>query len=622
TLFGSPQDIEWAIQDDVLYIVQSRSITSISQNKVDIFDNSNIGESYPGITTPLTFSLARVAYQHVYEQFCLLMGVSAAKIEANKQIFPAMLGFIKGRIYYNLLNWYRLLSLFPGYKTNRAFMEQMMGVKEGIADYSPKSESKPLSLAESIKDKIELIFAICGLLYRCLTINTSIKSFETRLQKALSKADLESEALKKKSITELVSSYRNLENELLTKWDAPIVNDFFAMMFFGILKKLTSSWIKEEGLTNQLLCGETGMVSTEPTQMINEMAEIVVANSLTENLQENKELDRILQAYLNKFGDRTVGELKLESQTHKDNPEALLASIIQQAKLIENGNSYTTSRIKARKQRLQAQKKVQEALKGNFIKQIVFFAILKQARERIRDRENLRFHRTRVFGAVRAIFVELGKRLAQKELLENERDIFYLEIEEVLRFVEGTASTTDLAGLCALRKKQWSSYHSEPQPPDRFLSRGGVNMNTIEVTGKITSINERLDGLKGLGCCPGIVKGKVKVVADPEGQNLDGADILVARRTDPGWITLIAQSRAIVVEYGSLLSHTAIVARELGIPTVVSVSQATKLLATGDVVEVDGLNGLVQIVERIEPLPSNSRLEVVEDIQTSLQETA
>ena len=127
TLFGKPQDIEWAFSGNRLFILQSRDITTLNQVKevrrVDIFDNSNIGESYPGVTTPLTFSFARVAYENVYHQFCLLMGVPAKTIEANSQIFPQMLGYVNGRIYYNLLNWYRLLSLFPGYKANQKFME-------------------------------------------------------------------------------------------------------------------------------------------------------------------------------------------------------------------------------------------------------------------------------------------------------------------------------------------------------------------------------------------------------------------------------------------------------------------------------------------------------------------
>src|SRR5262249_44573057 len=113
-----------------------------------IWDNSNIGESYQGVTTPMTFSFARKAYEHVYLHFVRIMAVPPRRIEENSQVFPQMLGLIRGRIYYNLINWYRLLSMLPGFRINRKFMEQMMGVNEempeeilnGLKTTSPKEK--------------------------------------------------------------------------------------------------------------------------------------------------------------------------------------------------------------------------------------------------------------------------------------------------------------------------------------------------------------------------------------------------------------------------------------------------------------------------------------------------
>ena len=76
-----------------------------------IWDNSNIVESYSGVTTPLTFSFAREIYEHVYGQFCRLMGVPGARDRAREDVFRNMLGLVRGRVYYNLLNWYRVLAL-------------------------------------------------------------------------------------------------------------------------------------------------------------------------------------------------------------------------------------------------------------------------------------------------------------------------------------------------------------------------------------------------------------------------------------------------------------------------------------------------------------------------------
>src|SRR5207248_949569 len=127
------------IAQDRIYLLQSRPITALA-NRADpdgaayLWDNSNIAESYSGITTPLTFSFARRAYEEVYRRFCRLLRVPEDRLAQNDDIFPRMIGLIRGRIYYNLLSWYRALALLPGFTINRRFMEQMMGVKAGLPD--------------------------------------------------------------------------------------------------------------------------------------------------------------------------------------------------------------------------------------------------------------------------------------------------------------------------------------------------------------------------------------------------------------------------------------------------------------------------------------------------------
>ena len=99
---------------------------------------------------------------------------------------------------------------------------------------------------------------------------------------------------------------------------------------------------------------------------------------------------------------------------------------------------------------------------------------------------------------------------------------------------------------------------------------------------------------RGLGCCPGVVRGRVRVVIEPRGVALEPGEILVAERTDPGWVMLFPAAAGLLVERGSLLSHSAIVARELGLPAVVSVAGLTNWLRTGDEVEFDGGSGIIR----------------------------
>jgi pyruvate,water dikinase len=258
--------------------------------------------------------------------------------------------------------------------------------------------------------------------------------------------------------------------------------------------------------------------------------------------------------------------------------------------------------------------------------------VLRNARHRVRDRENLRFERTRLFGRVRRIFLEIGKRLWAEGRLDDSRDVFYLEVREILGFIEGTATSDDLAGLARVRRRRFEEYALEQKPADRFETRGAVyiandflartprnrHAGTSNGAGTDTRDGIRLgasdesgpgahqnqagaptdgsspDLLVGLGCCPGVVRGPVRVIRDPRGASLEDGEILVAERTDPGWILLFPSAAAILVERGSLLSHSAIVAREMGIPAIVSIPGITELLRDGEWVEMDGSSGEVR----------------------------
>jgi pyruvate,water dikinase len=216
----------------------------------------------------------------------------------------------------------------------------------------------------------------------------------------------------------------------------------------------------------------------------------------------------------------------------------------------------------------------------------------------VRDRENLRFERTRVFGRVRRIFVELGRRLHALDVLDDPRDIFYLEAEESLGFVEGTAVTTDLKALARIRRAEFETWRAE-LAADRFETRGVVYVGHSFEGGASAAVPSASgSSRKGIGCCPGTVRGRARVILDPRNALIERGEILVAPRTDPGWIMLFPSAAGLLVEHGSLLSHSAIVAREMGIPAVVSIEGLTSWLATGDEVELDGRTGVVTRIER------------------------
>lgn len=572
-IYGKPQDIEWAYEGGKLYILQARPITTLenipdkSEQEI-IWDNSNIIESYSGVTTPLTFSFIKDVYTEVYKQFLLIMGVEQELIEENSEIFQ-MLGLIEGRVYYNLLNWYRLLKLMPGYEINARFMESMMGVKQKLNQVPKVKQSK--------KNKyLRLATLIKSLVINLFNLPKNIEKFYEHINTTLS--PYENGKLDGKTSNELVEIYFELESKLMKKWQAPLVNDFYAMIFYGLLKKSLSKIDPNGTLQNDLLTGETGIISTEPIKRIK-----LISNKICNGKNAEKDIEEFIQ----KFGNRCIGELKLETITYKQDP-SLLKFII---------NSYVKQgiidlekeQIREQEIRQNAEKIVKEQIKNPF-----FSFILKNARLRVKNRENLRFERTRLFGLVREIFLELGKNFAYENIIENQRDIFYLTKEEIFNYVRGTSVDVDLKTLIKNRKIEFQDFEIK-HPADRFSTYGTV-YKANDYTSRETKTAEKGD-LSGIGACAGIVRAKVKIVKSVvQSEGLEGC-IMVAERTDPGWVPLFPISKGILVERGSILSHSAIVAREMGIPAIVGINNLLSTLKDGDEVEMDGSAGTIRIIK-------------------------
>lgn len=592
--FRCPQDIEWAIQDNQLFLLQARPVTTLKADDDSIiWDNSNIVESYSGVTSPLTFSFARYVYSEVYKSFSLLMGVPRREIEKNDHVFANMLGRLQGHIYYNLLNWYRVLALFPGFTLNKAFMEQMMGVDEPLPDhYVQRITGGKASMWERGSAGWRMAGTLCCLIGNAIILPWQVKRFYKRLDRVLAQPQ---PPLSQRSLAQLVSYYRSLETELLARWQTPIVNDFLCMIAFGASRKLMINWCGEEGqqLHNDYMIGQGDIISAEPAQRIHRMAQLVrgqeeVISRLTAGdstiLQQHTELKSQFEDYLAKFGDRCTQELKLESLTLYEDSVTLLQAIGYTARREEKP---VHAAVEGLDQRLD------KCLEGHFFKRKLSHILLHWAKMRIRDRENLRFERTRVFGRVRRVFIEMGHRLVHQGVMNDVRDIFYLEVDEILGMTSGAVATADIKALVSLRQTEAEEFSRLPDLPHRFET-SGMTLSSIKANITTQKPQETSgDSRKGLGCCSGIVRSTVRVIHDPRTESLRAGEILVARHTDPGWISLFSNAAGIIVERGSLLSHSAIVAREMGIPAIVAISDVMQWLKTGDVVEMDGASGAI-----------------------------
>ncbi|MCH7515882.1 MAG: hypothetical protein IIB08_01925 [Bacteroidetes bacterium] len=238
---------------------------------------------------------------------------------------------------------------------------------------------------------------------------------------------------------------------------------------------------------------------------------------------------------------------------------------------------------------MEAEQIIRKELRNPF-KRFVFRFVLKNARRSITNRENMRFARTRNFGLVRNIFRQISQRFVEQRILKKESDIYYLTVNEIFDFIRGTSTNCNLAALVKIRKAEYANY-SLITLPDRFQTIGIPYLNKLNKDPKFKSSN---NSLQGTGCSSGIVKAKALVVIDPSSINGESGHILVARSTDPGWIFLMVSAKGIIVEKGSVLSHSAIIGRELGIPTIIGVTDATGKIPDGAIIEMDGSNGEIQ----------------------------
>ncbi len=635
---GAPQDMEWAmLRGDVeaptqLVLLQTRPVTTLRTSSVAdgqelrvspppshdprgagrrVWDNSNIIESYAGVTTPLTFTFARSVYEDVYRQFCALMGVSPQHMADSESAFSHMLGLVRGRVYYSLINWYRLIALLPGFEWNRAFMERMMGVREAL-----EAPPAPPGSGNRLRDFVRLIGMLVRMIREQSKLTETVPEFHARVARTLE--PLRGVDLSTWDAPHIAALYRRLEQELLHHWRPPLVNDFFAMIHFGVLGRLITRWLPDapRTLCNDLLCGEGGIISTQPARRVMALARMVRESPALREIfaqeadddalwhqintrDETKELAALLHEYIEAFGDRCLEELKLETLTLREDATFL----IRMVKAYVDQGAIDPDAALAHEKRLRANAESVVTAQLTGWREAIFMWVLSNTRARVRDRENLRFERTRVFGMVRRMVLGLGDAFTRSGHLQHPRDIFWLSIEEILAVAEGGGKQPGdgLNHLASERKAQFAQWERDVAPPDRFETTGPLGdwagPREAEIPRPALTAAHEGD-LSGTGCCPGVIRARVCIVRDPREAGAltrdGGRRILVAERTDPGWTLLFPAAAGLLVQRGSLLSHSAIVAREMALPCIVGIAGLLDTLVEDELVEMDGTTGIVR----------------------------
>ena len=589
TAFGHPQDVEFVLTAKGLFVVQSRPITQPIR-EVIVYDNANIQESYCGVTTPLTFSFASRAYATVYRQTMQTLGLSSAQIGAQEAVVTNLLGLVKGRIYYQINNWYRGLQLLPSFSQNKADMERMMGLDEPVdfvKDTQKTVPQKVQMLPGLAVNLARLLWAFSRLSKRVPAFHAHFTDYYRRFYQQ-PPATLSGEAL--------LARKTLLDNELLGNWATPIINDFCVMMANGKavrhLKKIGIAAPDE--FLSRYLSGDKQIESTQPVRAMQRLAaqamqqpnlrQLILALPTDIDQQVGAGFPQFHQTvgqFIDQYGDRTVGELKLETITMRLDPLVFyqyLRNYLVADALPEPPTTGLHTQANAELTLLLANR-------SGYVRQRVL-ANLAALQRAIRYREALRLERTRLFGMYRALYIALGERLVEKQALALARDVFYLTETEIISAIS-RPETAHLADLVADRRLEFARYETDDVPSRVTIPSPPTDAQPVIHQG---------DTLRGTGCVPGIVSGPVIVITDPRDSLDVTGKIVCALRTDPGWAVLFPTCRAVLIERGSSLSHSVILLRELGLPTIINIPGLTKTLQSGQHVTMNGSAGEITLL--------------------------
>jgi pyruvate,water dikinase len=304
------------------------------------------------------------------------------------------------------------------------------------------------------------------------------------------------------------------------------------------------------------------------------------------NEDECPQISTLIHEYLQLYSNRTLDELKLENSGFDVNTEGLIA-------IIQNilAAPITLKSLQDNQEKVRATAAAEAAVifKNRPLSKLFFSFWMHHAQAAIANRENMRLCRARAFGEVKKLFAQIGKHMHTDGLIQQADDVFYLDMPQLVDFCLGK-STENLGAMVASRKKQYGEFR-KTSPPNRIM----FQHNPPEAIEEQQENLEIKNQLVGTAVSAGIVRAEALVVHQPNAATEVKGRILVTKTTDPGWIFLMAQSAGIICEKGSLLSHAAIVSRELGIPTVVGVSHATRLIKSGSWITLNGSTGKIDL---------------------------
>jgi pyruvate,water dikinase len=574
-LLGGPQDVEWALAPGGPVLLQSRPITA-TEEAAEALDprlrrltRANVGEVLPGALTPLTWTTVGSFLEQGFEAVAREAGVRPPGD-------APFLALHRRRLYLNLDLALEVATRLP-FVDAREAERLVLGEGASALPGPPRGARRGRRRA----------------FLRVLRMAASLSAAERRAAAAVAALradgppDPAAEEIARR-LEELVAVGRDVGRTHIAVSGASAVR---LAVLARVLGRLAGGDPVER--VNRLVAAIDDVESAAPTRALEALAEEAARRPdwsawLERPPEDNAAalgtapdgLGERLQAFLARYGHRGVSEAELRARAWADDAAPVLGAL--QALMRADG---------APARRRAARAELREADEAAILSALgppgraLVSLLLRGAREGVRRRERTKSLAVMLVDRARGLVRAAASRLVREGRLATEDDVFFLTRDELIHALGGTAPAPPI-----LLRRRRAHEREAALPAPRLVDLGAA----AEADAPTAPVAEGDDGtLRGLGVSAGVGAGRVRVLAGEEAERLQPGEVLVTPVLDAALGPALASAAAAVAEIGGLLSHGAVVARELGVPCVVDVAGATRALRTGDHVLVDGARGRV-----------------------------
>ncbi|MFY0802405.1 phosphoenolpyruvate synthase [Peribacillus frigoritolerans] len=583
--FGCPQDIEWCLVDDTFYIVQSRPITTLypipeandQENHVYVSVGHQqmmtdamkpLGLSFWLLTTPAPM---RKAGGRLFVDVTHMVASSDSRnmlVEAMGQHDPLMKDAL-----INIIERGDFIKSLPNDKQEQSSGKSNKSVSS--ADSRAQIENDPKIVSDLIKRS-----------------QTSIEELKQNIQ-TKSGSDLFDFILEDIQILKKILFDPQSTAVFMAAIDAS-----------SWINEKMNKWLGEKNAADTLSQSVPNNITSEMGLALLDVADVIRPYpGVIDYLQQVKDdnfMDELVKFdggqktqdaiydYLGKYGMRCTGEIDITKTRWSEKPTTLVPVILSNIKNFEPD----ASNRKFEQGRQEALKKEQEIL--DRLKQLPdgeqkakeTKRMISLIRNFIGYREYPKYGMVNRYFIYKQALLKEAEQLVQTNVIHEKEDIYYLTFEELQEVVR----TNKLDYQMISKRKDEYKLYEKLTPPRVITSDGEI------IVGEHKRGNLMAEAIVGLPVSSGVIEGRARVILNMEDANLEDGDILVTTFTDPSWTPLFVSIKGLVTEVGGLMTHGAVIAREYGLPAVVGVVNATKLIKDGQRIRVNGTEGYIEIL--------------------------